>query len=94
MSQRDYAKPGNTSTRCITFGDIPASHCSGNCVFVRMLPYPLLFRLQVVTIMRNVPMLRLKFPLEAERIREVFCLAINSGHSVNAELSYELQHSE
>ena len=35
-------------------------------------------------------MLWFKFPLEAERIREVFCLAINSGHSVNAELSYEL----
>ena len=33
------------------------------CVFVRMLPYPLLFRLQVVTIMRNVPMLWLKVPL-------------------------------
>ena len=37
-------------------------------------------------------MLWLKVPLEAERIREVFCLAIDSGHSINAELSYELQH--
>ena len=35
-----------------------------------------------------------RFPFEAERIREVFCLAIDSGHSVDAELSYELQHSE
>ena len=33
------------------------------CVFVRMLPYPLLFRLQVVALMRNVPMLWLKVPL-------------------------------
>ena len=33
------------------------------CVFVRMLPYPLLFRLQVVTLVRNVPMLWLKVPL-------------------------------
>ena len=41
--------------------------------------------------MRNVPLLWLKVPLEAERIREVFRLAIDSGHSVNAELSYELQ---
>ena len=56
-----------------------------------MLPYPLLFRLQVVSVMRNVPTLWLKVPLEAERIREVFYLAIDSGHSVNAELSYELQ---
>ena len=55
-----------------------------------MLPYPLLFRLQVVSLMRNVPFW-LKVPLEAERIREVFHLAIDSGHSVNAELSYELQ---
>ena len=38
--------------------------CPGNmCVFVRMLPYPLLFRLQVVALMRNVPMLWLKVPL-------------------------------
>ena len=36
-------------------------------------------------------MLWLKVPLEAERIREVFYLAIDSGHSVHAELSYELQ---
>ena len=55
-----------------------------------MLPYPLLFRLQVVSLMRNVPFW-LKVLLEAERIREVFRLAIDSGHSVNAELSYELQ---
>ena len=55
-----------------------------------MLPYPLLFRLQVVSLMQNVPMLWLKVPLEAERIREVFRLAIDSGHSVIAELSYEL----
>ena len=57
-----------------------------------MLPYPVLFRLQVVSLMRNVPMLWLKVPLEAERIREVLCPAIDSGHSVNVELSYELQH--
>ena len=44
--------------------------------------------------MRNVPILWLKVPLEAERIREVSCLAIEPGHSVNAELSYELQHSK
>ena len=44
--------------------------------------------------MRNVPILWLKVPLEAKRVREVFCLAIESGHSVNAELSYELQRSE
>ena len=44
--------------------------------------------------MRNVPILWLKVALEAERIREVFCLAIELGHSVNAELSYELQHSK
>ena len=56
-----------------------------------MLPYPLLFRLQVVSLMRNVPILWLKVPLEAKRIREVFRLAIASGHSVKAELSYELQ---
>ena len=42
-----------------------------------MLPYPLLFRLQVVSLMRNVPMLWLKVPLEAKRIREVFRLAID-----------------
>ena len=35
-----------------------------------------------------------RFPFEVERIREVFCLAIDSGHSVVAELSYEIQHSE
>ena len=52
------------------------------------------FKLQVVSLMRNVPMLWLKVPLEAERIREVFCLVIDSGHSVNAELSYELQHQK
>ena len=39
-------------------------------------------------------MLWLKVPLEAKRIREVFRLAIDPGHSVNAELSYELQHSK
>ena len=44
--------------------------------------------------MRNVPILWLKVPLEAERIREVFRLAIDSGHSVNADLSYELQRSK
>ena len=49
-------------------------------------------RLQVVSLMRTVPMLWLKVLLEAERIREVFCLAIGYGHSVKAELSYELQH--
>ena len=59
-----------------------------------MLPYPLLFRLQVVSLMRNVPILWLKVPLQPERIREVFRLAIDSGHSVNAELSYELQRSK
>ena len=59
-----------------------------------MLPYPLLFRLQVVSLMRNVPALWLKVPLEAERTREVFRLAIVAGHSVIAELSYELQHSK
>ena len=53
---------------------------------------PIVVRLQVVSLMRNVPMLWLKVPLEAERIREVFCLAIGYGHSVKAELSYELQH--
>ena len=53
---------------------------------------PIVVRLQVVSLMRNGPMLWLKVPLEAERTREVFCLAIGPGHSVNAELSYELQH--
>ena len=44
--------------------------------------------------MRNVPLPWLKVPLEAERIREVFRLAIVAGHSVIAELSYELQRSK
>ena len=44
--------------------------------------------------MRNVPILWLKVPLEAERTREVFRLAIVAGHSVIAELSYELQRSK
>ena len=60
-----------------------------------MLPYPLLFRLQVVALMRNVPMLMAQgSPLRLKGLGRYFCLAIDSGHSVDAELSYELQHSE
>ena len=50
-----------------TYGKAPDGEASYGkapyCVFVRMLPYPLLFRLQVFALMRNVLTLWLKVPL-------------------------------